>query len=156
MIVILENVRSSFNVGAIFRTADAVGAEKIYLCGITPAPADKFGRVNSEIAKVALGSEKYLNWEKIGSVLSLAKKLRGAGYKILAVEQDKRAVPYSQFKIQYSKFALVVGNETVGLSKPVLKFVDKILEIPMRGRKESLNVAVAFGIVAYGLTEFVK
>lgn len=154
MIAILYNVRSTHNVGSIFRTADAAGCEKIYLCGITPAPRDRFGRVNEKIGKVALGAEKWVEWEKSGRTSGLIKKLKQNGYKILAVEQSNRSVPYQKIKLTkkaLAKTALIVGNEIKGLPPAVLRLADKILEIPMRGKKESLNVAVAFGIVAFNL-----
>lgn len=154
MVVILHNIRSTHNVGSIFRTADAAGCEKIYLCGITPAPRDRFGRVNEKIIKVALGAEKFLLWEKVGETVKLLDKIKKDGYKILAVEQSRRSVPYQKIKLSkkdLAKTALVVGNEIKGLPFAILRRADKILEIPMRGRKESLNVAVAFGIVIFNL-----
>jgi tRNA G18 (ribose-2'-O)-methylase SpoU len=154
MIVILHNIRSTHNVGSIFRTADAVGVEKIYLCGITPAPRDRFGRVNEKIGKVALGAENFIPWEKVGEASGLIKKLKKEGYKILAVEQSSRSVPYQKIKLtkkDLAKTVLILGNEIKGLPPSILRRVDKILEISMRGKKESLNVAVAFGIVAFNL-----
>lgn len=154
MIVILHNVRSMHNVGSIFRTTDAARCEKIYLCGITPTPVDRFGRVNEKIGKVALGAENFIPWEKVGEASGLIKKLKKEGYKILAVEQSRRSVPYKKIKLTkkaLAKTVLIVGNEIKGLAPAVLHLADKILEIPMRGKKESLNVAVAFGIVAFSL-----
>ena len=153
MVVILHNIRSTHNVGSIFRTADAAGCEKIYLCGITPAPRDRFGRVNEKIRKVALGAENWVEWEKIDETGRLIKKLKKDGYKILAVEQSKKSVPYHKLKVksEKSKVALILGAEVKGLPLSILHRADKILEIPMRGKKESLNVAVAFGIVAFNL-----
>jgi tRNA G18 (ribose-2'-O)-methylase SpoU len=154
MVAILHNIRSTHNVGSIFRTADAAGIKKIYLCGITPAPVDRFGRANQKIIKVALGAEKFLSWEKAGQTTKLLDKIKKDGYKILAVEQSSRSVPYQKIKLSkkdLGKTALLVGNEIKGLSPEVLRRADKIMEIPMRGKKESLNVAVAFGIVAFNL-----
>jgi len=153
MIVILHNIRSTHNVGSIFRTADAAGCEKIYLCGITPTPQDRFGRANEKISKVALGAEKWIKWEKVGQTAAIVEKLKKDGYKILAIEQNKKSVPYCKLKIksEKSKVALVLGAEVQGLPPAILRRADKILEIPMRGRKESLNVAVAFGIVVFNL-----
>ncbi len=155
MIAILYNIRSLHNVGSIFRTADAAGIEKLYLCGITPAPVDSFGKVHPQLAKVALGAERYVPWEKIGSVSKLIDKLKSDGCKIFAIEQSKKSIPYyklSRFYILDSRLCLIVGNEVRGLPKTILAKADKILEIPMRGRKESLNVAVAFGIAVFHLT----
>ena len=153
MIVILHNIRSTHNVGSIFRTADAAGCEKIYLCGITPAPIDRFGRENEKISKVALGAENWIAWEKVGQTTRLIDKIKKDGYKIFAVEQNKKSVPYYKVKIKNkkSKVALILGAEVDGLTPTILRRADKILEIPMRGKKESLNVAVAFGIVAFNL-----
>ena len=155
MIVVLHNIRSLYNVGSIFRTADAVGVEKIYLCGVTPKPVDEFGKPRSQLIKVSLGAEKYVPWEKVESTSRLIDKLKRDGYKILSVEQNKNSTQYYKLPKSYilnSKFCLVLGSEVNGLSQSILKKSDKILEIPMLGKKESLNVSVAFGIVAYHLT----
>ncbi|MDP3052529.1 MAG: TrmH family RNA methyltransferase [bacterium] len=160
MIIILHNIRSLHNVGSIFRTADAAGIEKIYLCGITPAPIDQFGKYRPQLTKVSLGAEKYVAWEKIDSTTKLIDKLKGDGYKIFSIEQSKKSIPYSSVLIKTKgtitrdsapKIALVLGNEIKGLPASILKRSDKILEIPMKGKKESLNVAVAFGIVVFSL-----
>lgn len=138
--------------GSIFRTADAAGVEKIYLCGITPGPVDVFGKPRQQLTKVSLAAEKYVKWEHYKSTSRLIDKLKKDGYKIFAIEQSKKSVPYYKIPksyILYSKFCLVLGNEIKGLPASILKRADKILEIPMRGKKESLNVAVAFGIVAF-------
>ncbi|MBI4085498.1 MAG: TrmH family RNA methyltransferase [Candidatus Liptonbacteria bacterium] len=151
----LHNVRSLHNVGSIFRTADGAGIKKIYLCGITPAPVDNFGRQRPQFAKVSLGAEKSVEWEKASSTARLIKRLKKDGYKILAVERAKNSVLFyktSKSVICGSKLCLVVGNEVKGLPLSVLKLSDEILEIPMMGNKESLNVSVAFGIVAYHLS----
>ena len=155
MIVVLHNIRSLYNVGSIFRTADAVAAEKIYLCGITPKPVDEFGKPRSQLIKVSLGAEKYVPWEKVKLTTRLIDRLKKDGYKILSVEQNKNSTQYYKLPKSYilnSKFCLVLGSEVNGLSQSILKKSDKILEIPMFGKKESLNVSVAFGIVAYYLT----
>ncbi|NCP58336.1 RNA methyltransferase [Candidatus Wolfebacteria bacterium CG18_big_fil_WC_8_21_14_2_50_39_7] len=155
MVVILYNVRSLHNVGSIFRTADAAGCEKIYLCGITPAPVDVFGKPRPQLTKVSLGAEKYVEWEKVKSASRLIDKLKKDKYKIFAVEQSKKSIPYSNIKrssnLRVGRLVLVLGNEIKGLPAPILKRADKILEIPMKGEKESLNVAVAFGIVIFHL-----
>jgi len=156
LIVILHNVRSLHNVGSIFRTADAAGVEKIYLCGITPAPVDRFGKIRPQFAKVSLGAEKFVKWDastrSAQGIAKLIEKLKKDNYKIFAVEQDKNSIPYykiSRFQIQDSRFCLILGNEIRGLPKSILNRADKVLEIPMRGKKESLNVAVAFGIIVF-------
>lgn len=157
MITILHNIRSLYNVGSIFRTADAVAAEKIYLCGITPSPLDPFGHPRTQLTKVSLGAEKTVDWED--SVKSpyatkkLIEQLKKDGYKILALEMTKNAIPYYRFKIQDSRFkiVLILGNEVKGLPEFILKSADKILSIPMVGKKESLNVGVAFAVAAFYL-----
>lgn len=157
VVALLYNIRSLYNVGSIFRTADGAGVKKIYLCGITPEPFDRFGRKRQEFSKVALRAEEYVSWEKIGhsspskDTKSLIRKLNKEGFIICAVEQDRKSIPYDKLSIKSNKlkFALIVGDEVRGLSKSILKLSDYVLEIPMRGKKESLNVSVAFGIVAY-------
>ena len=159
MIIILHNIRSLYNVGSIFRTADAAGIEKIYLCGITPKPIDEFGRPRPQLAKVSLGAEKYIEWEHCKSTTRIIDKLKKEKYKIFSVEQSKKSIPYHKIPKSYipwpgrlnSKFCLILGNEVKGLPQSILKRSDKILEIPMKGKKESLNVSVAFGIVAFHL-----
>lgn len=154
MIIVLHNIRSSHNVGSIFRTADAADCAKLYLCGITPTPTDSFGRSQSDIAKVALGAEQWMSWEYAKSCAYLLDRLKKQGYNILALEQSKHSTPYTQARIskkQWQKTVLVLGSEVKGLSRAIINRADKIIEIPMYGRKESLNVAVAFGIVAFAL-----
>src|SRR3989344_5551188 len=144
MIVLLNNVRSRHNVGSIFRTADALGVEKIYLCGYTPEPLEK----------VSLGAEKSVPFQSVKRVSDILKKLKAEGFKIYAIEQAKNSTPYYIYKPspkELEKVALVLGNEVDGLAPTILKKSDKILEIPMNGEKESLNVSVAFGIVAFNL-----
>ena len=164
MITIVHNIRSLHNVGSIFRTSDGAGIEKIYLTGYTPAPVDKLGNKIPQFAKVSLKAEDYIAWEKVKDIGKLITKLKNDGYKIFAIEQDPKSIPY--YKLPYfaratkgkhsesgklHKICLVIGNEVKGLSKSVLEKCDKILEIPMFGKKESLNVSVAYGIVAYHL-----
>jgi tRNA G18 (ribose-2'-O)-methylase SpoU len=155
MIIVLHNIRSLYNVGSIFRTADAAGVEKIYLGGITPGPTDQFGKYRQQVTKVSLGAEKYIAWEKVKSTAKLIDKLKGEGFKIFAVEQSKKSIPYHLLKAKSYKLkavALVLGNEVKGLPPAILNRADKILEIPMKGKKESLNVSVAFGIIVFSLT----
>ena len=131
---------------------------KIYLCGITPEPVDRFGKIRPQLAKVSLGAEKYVQWEKCKATTKLLDKLKnpptGGGYKIFAVEQSRKSIPYYKLhptRYATDRIALVLGNEVRGLPATIIKKADKILEIPMQGKKESLNVAVAFGIVAFHL-----
>jgi len=150
IIVILHNVRSAYNAGAIMRTLDAVGISKVYMTGYTPVPLDRFGRKRKDIAKSALGAEDSLDWEYRKSPASLIKKLKSQGYEITGVEQDDRAIDYKKFKPK-KKAVLIFGNEVRGLSKSLCGACDMLIEIPMHGKKESLNVSVAAGIVLYRL-----
>lgn len=147
-ILILPDIRSAVNVGAIFRTADAVGIDKIYLSGFTPKPTDQFGRIQKDIAKSALGAENFIPWEYKKSLLALISKLKKDGYVVIAIEQDDRAVDYRKVKAS-SKVAVIVGPEVTGLPKKILDKCDIIAEIPMYGKKESLNVSVATGIALF-------
>lgn len=147
-VLILDNIRSRHNVGSIFRTADCAGVSKIYLCGTTPTPLDRFGRPIKEIEKTALGAEKSVEWEYAKTTITVLKKLKKEGFQIIAVEQTKDSVDYKKVKVK-SKVAFVVGNEVEGISKSVLKLCDMIAEIPMQGSKESLNVSVATGVALF-------
>lgn len=146
--LILHNIRSVYNVGSIFRTADAAGVSKIYLTGYTPAPLDRFGRPRKDIAKVALGAEKTVPWEHIFNIKPLLKKFKKEKMTIAGIEQSKNSVNYKTFKPK-NPTALILGNEVGGIEKNILKECDHILEIPMRGKKESLNVSVAAGVVLF-------
>lgn len=143
--VICHNIRSRENVGSIFRTSDAFGIDKIFLAGFTPAPP------HSKISKTALGAEEWILWKKVYSTARLIKKLKREGFLVIALEQHKQSMKVSRFKYE-KPIALVLGNEVKGLSPAILKQCDKILEIPMKGKKESLNVAVAFGVASFVLT----
>jgi tRNA G18 (ribose-2'-O)-methylase SpoU len=168
LVALLANIRSVHNVGSIFRTADAVGAEKIVCCGYTPTPLDRFGRVRADFGKVSLGAEKSVAWEYAKTTGAAIRELKAEGWRIFAVEQSSKSISYDRIparELCNAKIVLVMGNEVSGLSPSILKLADKILEIPMHGAmvrqahhprrsgagKESLNVAVAFGIVAFGL-----
>ena len=157
LIGILHDIRSVHNVGSIFRTADGAGFEKLYLCGITPAPIDRFKKVRPDFAKVALGAEKSVAWESVADIGGLIAKLKQEGWMIAALEQSKRSVSLMPPKFgilqdaELQQIALIVGNEVDGISPAILKSADAVLEIPMLGEKESLNVSVAFGIAAYRL-----
>jgi len=148
--VLLHNVRSAHNVGAIFRTADAAGVSKVYLSGYTPQPLDRFGRIQKEIAKTALGAEKFLPWEYQKSPLASISKLRKEGWCIASVEQNSKSVDYRKFKLKQPTL-FIFGNEVDGIPQSVLKKCDVIVEIPMRGKKESLNVSVTAGIVLFSI-----
>ena len=147
-VVILHNIRSSENVGAMLRTADGGGTQKVYLTGYTPAPLDKFGRKNTRLTKASLGAEDFVIWEqkkKIGEVIT---KLKNEGYYIVAVEQAEHSVHYKKIK-KKNKIVYIMGGEVKGIPKTVLNKCDEIAEIPMLGKKESLNVSVSLGIVLF-------
>ncbi len=147
-ILILPDIRSVENVGAMFRTADAAGIDKIYLCGHSPTPLDRFGRKRGDMHKSALGAEEYVAWEYKKSVTSVITKLKKDGFQIIALEQDEKSIDYKKVKLQ-NKNAFIVGTEVAGLPKDVLSKCDVIAEIPMHGKKESLNVSVALGVVLF-------
>lgn len=149
-ILVLHNIRSVYNTGAIFRTADALGIDALYLIGETPTPIDRFGRQRKDFAKTALGSEKTIQWKYHSTIDSLLIKLKKEKFTIYAIEQSKDSHDYKTIK-PASRSACIVGNEITGIPVPVLKQVDYIVEIPMHGKKESLNVSVATGIVLYRL-----
>lgn len=149
-ILILENIRSAQNVGAMFRTADAVGVDVVYLIGYTPAPIDRFGRPQKEIAKSALGAEKTVSWKQVASVCDLIRGLQQQGAQVIALEQCAQAVDYKTV-VPSENAALIVGNEIDGVSPEALGLADVCIEIPMHGSKESLNVSVATGIALFRL-----
>lgn len=144
----LYNIRSAENVGAIFRTADAAGVSKIFLVGYTPAPIDRFGRARQDIAKSALGAERIIPWQHFKTITEVIKNLKKEKISIIALEQSRKARDYKKIKPKNS-FCLVLGNEVSGIPPSVLREAESIVEIPMRGEKESLNVSVAAGITLY-------
>jgi len=149
-VLVLDNIRSVENVGSLFRTAECFGVEQIVLIGTTPAPLDRFGRKRADFAKVALGAEELVPWTHAQSIAEALENLKKEHYAIIALEQDKRAILMSDCGVP-KKLALVLGNEVEGVSKAALDAADKIVEIEMRGTKESLNVAVAGGIALFTL-----
>lgn len=151
-VLILDNIRSVENTGSIFRTADGLGVEKIFLVGTTPSPIDRFDRKRKDFAKVALGAEETIPWEHVDDIKDQISKLKSEGYKIISLEQDPKASKLTKLKAnKLERFALVVGNEVEGVSKVALDLSDEIVEIPMQGTKESLNVSVATGIALFSL-----
>jgi tRNA G18 (ribose-2'-O)-methylase SpoU len=147
-ILILHDIRSVENVGAMFRTADAAGINKIYLTGYTPTPLDRFGRKRGDLAKSALGAEEFVQWEQKKMVCPVILKLKREGFQIVAIEQDEKSIDYKKLKLK-NKNAFIVGTEVTGIPKNILEKCDIIAEIPMRGKKESLNVSVATGIALF-------
>jgi tRNA G18 (ribose-2'-O)-methylase SpoU len=149
-ILIIYNVRSVENVGAMFRTADAAGIDKIYLIGYTPAPLDRFGRKRGDLAKSALGAEEFVPWEHKKNLFPLLAKLKKEKFLIIAIEQDKKSIDYKKVKLT-KKNVFIMGPEVTGMPKNVLSKCDIIAEISMLGKKESLNVSVACGIALFGI-----
>jgi tRNA G18 (ribose-2'-O)-methylase SpoU len=151
-VVVLNNIRSNENVGSIFRTCDAAGVSKIILVGYTPAPIDRFGRENTGLTKASLGAEQFVKWEKVESLAEANLKLKTEGFKIVGIEQSENAIDYKKIRNEKIKnLALVFGNEVEGLSGADLKLCDIVAELPMLGRKESLNVSVCAGVILYEL-----
>lgn len=155
MFLVLHNVRSMENVGAMFRTADAMGVSKIFLVGYTPAPTDRFGRKVTRLAKAALGAEDTVPWEREADIEKLISRLKHTRCAVLSLEQDSRSIPVTKYVLssEFKQAALIVGNEVEGVPKNVLDLSDAIIEIPMMGTKESLNVSVATGIALFQLTQ---
>lgn len=149
-VVILEDIRSAHNVGAIFRTADAVGVSTLYLAGYTPAPVDRFGRPVSEVCKTALGATDTVAWEQVVSSVALVNALQAKGVYVVAVEQTATATDIYAYQPPLDvPAAYVFGNEITGVSPEVLQAVDAVVQVPMRGKKESLNVSVTVGIILF-------
>ncbi len=151
-VLILHNIRSAQNVGALFRTADAVGISKIYLTGYTPTPLDKFGRSRGDVAKSALGAEQSVPWEHSKDIETVIDILKQTKHTIVAIEQSKNSVDYKKIK-KTERMAFILGNEVDGIENGVLKLCDKIAEISMSGKKESLNVSVAGGVALFGILD---
>lgn len=149
--IIAHNIRSLFNVGSIFRTADAFGVTKIYLTGYTGQPGHYVH--GPKIAKSALGAEKFVPWEHQKSATKLIKELKAKNIQIIALENKVKSIKLSEFKPKFP-LALVLGEEARGIKKDLLKLCNKTVEIPMHGKKESLNVSVAFGVAAYEISKF--
>ncbi len=147
-VLVLHNVRSAHNVGSIFRTADAAGVSRIFLTGYTPAPVDRFSRPQRDIAKTALGAESAVPWEKRASLSTLVASLKKKDFSIIALEQGPYAVDYRVFRPHFP-VALILGNEVRGIDARTLRRCDAVVEIPMRGTKESLNVSVAAGVLLF-------
>lgn len=147
-VLVLPNIRSGHNVGAIFRTADGAGVDKLYITGYTPCPP------HTQIDKVSLGAEKWVPWEYYKQVGTLLKKLKKMGYNIVALEQTKSSQNIFDWQPKFP-IALVLGNEKTGVPKSLLKYCDETVEIPMLGKKNSLNVSVAAGITLYKISQLI-
>lgn len=158
--LILHNIRSLHNLGAILRTAEGAGIDKVFLTGYTPNPTDRFGKIRKQVAKTALGAEKSIAFEKFANIFRLIEKLKKEKIFIVALEQNPEAISYKKFFREYSSvlkskngLVLVLGNEINGISKDILNKSGAIIEIPMSGKKESLNVSVAAGIALFELRD---
>ena len=148
--VIAHNIRSLYNVGSIFRTADAFGVDKIILTGYTGTPK------NPRLAKTALGAEKYVAWEYQKQVKRVLRQLKKQKFNLVALENNvPRTTILNAFKPKFP-LALMLGEEVGGIKKDYLKMCDRIIEIPMKGEKESLNVSVAFGVAVYHINNYKK
>lgn len=149
---VLDNVLDTYNIGSIFRLADAVAAEKIYICGDSEYPP------SSRIHKAAVGTESWVPWKKMGSTLDTVKELRKNGVQIISIEQSKKSIDYKLLGSKVLKFpvALVVGHETNGVSKDVVDSSDLVVEFPMYGINKSFNVWGSAAIVAYKILECIK
>lgn len=158
LVLIVHNVRSALNVGALFRTADGAGVTRIILSGYTPCPHSPHASIarqavfltkaEKSLAKTALGAEKNIPWQKttmFGKTLTALKK---EGFAVVALEQHEKSLDYRQY-VPQSRVALIVGNEVRGVDARVVSQCDAVIDIPMRGKKNSLNVAIAGGIALY-------
>ena len=163
LVVVLDNVRSQHNVGAVFRTADAFLLEGLYLCGITPKP-DVLS-TNNDLHKTALGAEQTVAWQAFAETMDAVKALQARGYKVYAVEQAHHSITLEQAADEMKKemvrpgdrtslkkgVAIVLGHEVFGVKQEVVDTCDGCIEIPQYGTKHSLNVSVTAGIVMYAL-----
>ncbi|MEI2749474.1 MAG: RNA methyltransferase [Ferruginibacter sp.] len=144
VIAVLENIRSAYNVGSVFRTSDAFLLEGIYLTGYTARPPHK------EIRKTALGAEDTVAWEYFPNAIAAIEQLKNAGYKVFAVEQVKDSLSLEKINFNYSdKIAVVFGNEVTGVEQETILQCDGCIEIPQLGMKHSLNIATAAGVVLW-------
>jgi tRNA G18 (ribose-2'-O)-methylase SpoU len=150
MVSVLEEVRSLWNVGSVFRSSDGAGFSHLFLIGITGCPPRR------EIAKTSLGAEDYIAWNYSGSSLPVLSSLKSLGYQIVALEKTEKSMPLTDALAKgllRTPLCLVLGNEVKGIYAETLAASDLVLDLPMRGFKESLNVAVAFGIASYAIAE---
>ena len=146
IIIVLDDIRSLHNIGSVFRTADSILVEKIYLCGITAIPPNK------EIHKTALGATETVTWEYAENILEVIENLKKENIQVFAIEQVENAIYLNNFKVQKNqKYAIVMGNEVFGVSQKAIEICNGTIEIPQLGTKHSLNIAVTTGIVVWDL-----
>jgi tRNA G18 (ribose-2'-O)-methylase SpoU len=144
VIVVLENIRSAYNVGSVFRTADAFLIEAIYICGYTARPPHR------EIKKTALGAEETIVWKHFSTTAEAINELKGSGYKVYAVEQAEGSIELHKLAFeQNQKIAVVFGNEVAGVEQATIQLCEGCIEIPQLGMKHSLNIATAAGVVLW-------
>lgn len=159
IILIANNIRSAHNVGSLLRTADGLGIERVILTGYTPYPAVKNDlrlphlkvKISKAIHKTALGAEESIDWQYANEIEAVIESLKSEGYFVVALEQSKKSRPINEL-LKFDKLALIVGNEVEGVDTQTLKLADSIVEIPMKGQKESFNVAIAAAMTLYHLT----
>ncbi|MGZ3745156.1 MAG: RNA methyltransferase, partial [Pseudobdellovibrionaceae bacterium] len=142
LVFVLHNLRSAFNVGSIFRTAECFGAKKLYLCGYTPLPTQ------DKLAKTAMGTDALVEWEEVPKIAELLQELRAQGYNIAALETTSHAIPVNEV-FPARPTAFVLGNERFGMDPEILELCTEVRAISLRGQKNSLNVGVAAAIAAY-------
>ncbi|MDP1715951.1 MAG: TrmH family RNA methyltransferase [Anaerolineales bacterium] len=145
--VLMDNIRSAWNVGSVLRSADGFGFAHAYLCGITPTPEVE------AVRKTALGAEEYVTWSHHKDAVKLIKGLKKEGWQVLALEDEPRAIKTSQAASLTCNTVLIIGNEITGVDPDLLTLADEVIYIPMRGEKRSFNVANAFSIAAFALVE---
>lgn len=144
LVLVLDNVFDTYNIGSFFRLADALGAQKIYLCGPIVTPP------NIKIHRASIGTWKWIPWQQFDSIIECLTQLKSQGYHIIACEQNKNSIDYRKAKYKIP-IALVAGNESTGISPQTMKSIDQIVEIPMYGINISLNVLVATSIIGYDI-----
>jgi len=148
IVVVLDNVRSHFNVGSVFRTADAFLVESIVLCGITATPPHR------EINKTALGATETVSWRYSADTVATVRQLKDEGYTVVAVEQTTHSQPLQSFKQEDLRYAFVFGNEIRGVDQAAIDMCDFSIEVPQLGTKHSINISVCTGIVLWEFFKF--
>jgi tRNA G18 (ribose-2'-O)-methylase SpoU len=143
--VLLDNIRSAWNVGSILRSVDGFGFSHAYLCGITPTPE------NAAVRKTALGAAEFVTWSAHKDAVKLARQLSSESWGLWALERTDRAVPIQAVEVGNSRTVLIVGNEITGVDPGLLEIADRVVFLPMSGAKRSFNVAVAFAVAAYAM-----
>lgn len=149
IVLVLDEILDTYNIGSIFRLADATAIQKVYLCGNMEYPP------SSRIHKAAVGTENWVAWEKADSAIEVVNKLKNDGYEIVSVEQDSKSISYKDFKPKFPT-AFVLGHETKGVNPEILKISDQIVEIPMMGINHSFNVWGTGAVVLYKTLEFIE